>query len=73
MALFCFSGEVDDFTGTLKMHLPGLKCPETTKMQPKHNAVRHVLRWATFIAHYSLVGVIRLRLQNVSGHSTTQR
>ena len=26
-------------------------------MQPKHNAVRHVLRWVTFGAHHSLVGV----------------
>ena len=26
-------------------------------MQPKHNAVRHVLRWITFVAHHCLVGV----------------
>ena len=35
-------------------HLPSLKCPKTTKMQPKRNAVRHVVRWVTFVAHHSL-------------------
>ena len=46
--------QINLLNGILKMHLPSLKCPETTKMQPKHNAVRHVLRWVTFVAYHSL-------------------
>ena len=29
----------------IKTYLLSLKCPGTMKMQPKHNAVHHVLRW----------------------------
>ena len=50
--------QINLLTGIQKIQLPILKCPETRKMQPKHNAVRHVLRWVTFAAHHSLVGVI---------------
>ena len=49
--------QINLFTCILIIHLPSLKCPETMKMQPKHNAVCHVLRWVTFVTHQSLVGV----------------
>ena len=47
--------QINLLNGMLQIHLPNLKCPETTKMQPKHNPVRHVFRWVTFVAHHSLV------------------
>ena len=49
-----------------KIHLPSLKCPETMKMQPKHNAVCHILRWVTFVTHHSLVDVILLKSTHFS-------
>ena len=34
-------------------------CPETRKMQPKHNGVHHVLLWlCSLVAHHNLVGVM---------------
>ena len=36
-------------------------------MQPEHNAVRHVLRSVTFVAHHSLEGV---KMQNENARCT---
>ena len=47
--------QINLLNGILQIHLPNLKCPETMKMQPKHNPVRHVFRWVTFVAYHSLV------------------